>query len=137
MTRISLRICKCLALTRLPDTLVHVSIIHPFAARARTHANPTCSYDGDEAPAQPAQPAPAAKAPASEPANPEPADEPVADIAYSGGDGDDRVKQEPAFDGGDMDMNGAGWNGNGGNQSYDNAQVDDDNYGPINVKEDG
>ncbi|KAF2791662.1 RNA-binding domain-containing protein [Melanomma pulvis-pyrius CBS 109.77] len=36
-----------------------------------------------------------------------------------------------------MDMNGAGWNGNGGNQSYDNAQADDDNYGPINVKEDG
>jgi RNA-binding protein Musashi len=34
-------------------------------------------------------------------------------------------------------MDQSGYNGGGGDQSYDNAPTDDDNYGPINVKEDG
>ena len=38
--------------------------------------------------------------------------------------------------GDDTNMDGSAYN-NGGNQSYDNGQNDDDNYGPINVKEDG
>lgn len=33
-------------------------------------------------------------------------------------------------------MDGSAYN-NGGNQSYDNTQHNDDDYGPINVKEDG
>jgi RNA-binding protein Musashi len=33
-------------------------------------------------------------------------------------------------------MDQSGYNAEG-DQSYDNAPVDDDNYGPINVKEDG
>ncbi|KAL1609836.1 hypothetical protein SLS59_001347 [Nothophoma quercina] len=44
--------------------------------------------------------------------------------------------QEPAAGGVDTNMAGSAFN-NGGNQSYHNAQNDDDNYGPINVKEDG
>lgn len=53
-------------------------------------------------------------------------------MGYNGGNDEHKAKQEQDYDGGDMDMGGSGWNGNGGNQSYD-----DDNYGPINVKEDG
>jgi RNA-binding protein Musashi len=33
-------------------------------------------------------------------------------------------------------MDQSGYNA-GGEQSYDNVPMDDDNYGPINVKEDG
>ncbi|XPS74489.1 hypothetical protein M3J09_006605 [Ascochyta lentis] len=44
--------------------------------------------------------------------------------------------QEPAAAGNDTNMDGSAYN-NGGNQAYDNGQNDDDNYGPINVKEDG
>ena len=44
--------------------------------------------------------------------------------------------QEPATAGGDTNMDGSAFN-NGGNQSYDNNQNNDNDYGPINVKEDG
>lgn len=44
--------------------------------------------------------------------------------------------QEPAAGGNDTNMDGSAYN-NGGAQAYDNGQNDDDNYGPINVKEDG
>ena len=64
------------------------------------------------------------------------ANEPASDNAYNGADNGTAVKQEAGLEGDDMDMNGSAWNG-GGNQSYDNVAMDDDNYGPINVKEDG
>jgi RNA-binding protein Musashi len=35
-----------------------------------------------------------------------------------------------------MDQAQSGYNA-GGDQSYDNAPMEEDNYGPINVKEDG
>ncbi|KAJ4383633.1 hypothetical protein N0V86_001688 [Didymella sp. IMI 355093] len=44
--------------------------------------------------------------------------------------------QEPAAAGGDANMDGSAFN-NGGDQSYDNNQNNDNDYGPINVKEDG
>ncbi|KAF3045096.1 hypothetical protein E8E12_008641 [Didymella heteroderae] len=44
--------------------------------------------------------------------------------------------QEPAAAGGDTSMDGSAFN-NGGDQSYDNNQNNDNDYGPINVKEDG
>ncbi|KAF1931747.1 uncharacterized protein M421DRAFT_319887 [Didymella exigua CBS 183.55] len=44
--------------------------------------------------------------------------------------------QEPAATGGDTNMDGPAFN-NGGNQSYGNDQNNDNDYGPINVKEDG
>jgi hypothetical protein len=97
-------------------------------------ANTLSSYDGDDAPAAPA---PAAKAPTPEPVKNEAAQESAPEGNYHGGDASTQVKQEPDYSGGDMDMNGSGWNSNGGNQSYDNGHNDDDNYGPINVKEDG
>lgn len=45
--------------------------------------------------------------------------------------------QAPAASAEDTHMDASAFN-NGGNQSYDNnAQNNDDDYGPINVKEDG
>jgi RNA-binding protein Musashi len=44
--------------------------------------------------------------------------------------------QQQAAGGEDSHMEHSGYNA-GGDQSYDNAPMDDDNYGPINVKEDG
>jgi len=73
------------------------------------------------------------------PANPPPADPAPASATESTANGRDNthnVKAEPDTSG-DAEMQGSAWNGNG-NQSYDHAQVEvDDNYGPINVKEDG
>ncbi|KAF1994992.1 RNA-binding domain-containing protein, partial [Amniculicola lignicola CBS 123094] len=96
-------------------------------------------YDGDDAPAQPVQTTSAAKSEAPEPAQSEPATqqnpEPAGNGAY-GGDGGDASYQNQAYSGGDYGMEDAAGNGNA-IQSYDDGPADDDNYGPINVKEDG
>ncbi|KAF2478220.1 uncharacterized protein BDR25DRAFT_309018 [Lindgomyces ingoldianus] len=94
-------------------------------------------YEGDEAPSKPTQSAPVAKSELPEPAKA--AEEPAPSTASNGVGGGDNsaMKQEAASEGGDYDMNGGGWNANA-SQSYDHAPADDDdNYGPINVKEDG
>jgi hypothetical protein len=84
----------------------------------------------------------------SEPPKPS-ADQPAPDTAandHHPGNGSEYVKQEGggSWDR-DADMGGSGWNnsGNGNNngggsnnQPYDSIEHDD-NYGPINVKEDG
>ena len=97
------------------------------------------SYD-EEPSSKPSAAAPAAAAPPA-PAEPEPAraepaaSEPVADYSNNGADNSAMTGQS-GFGGGQVDMGGQGFNG-GANQSFDNAPAEDDNYGPINVKEDG
>lgn len=66
----------------------------------------------------------------------EPAAAPAPDSAQNGGQDSASSWQAPAAGGDDSNMDHSAYNG-GGNQSYDNAPMEDDNYGPINVKEDG
>ncbi|KAF2011929.1 hypothetical protein BU24DRAFT_412477 [Aaosphaeria arxii CBS 175.79] len=104
-------------------------------------------YEGDDTPAkpaQPAQPAPAAKPQEPEPVQPEPVNAPTQQpVAQEVNVADSRGWEQPNAAGnhGDANMGNGAWNGNGagnGNQSFDQAAGDqDDNYGPINVKEDG
>lgn len=96
-------------------------------------------YDEVEEPAKPAPAAPAVQA------EPEPAvkNESVADpsVAPSNTFGGSATKDEYAPDGGDAQMGGSTadgttWNGSG-DQGFKAEPAADDNYGPINVKEDG
>ncbi|KAG9193309.1 hypothetical protein G6011_03344 [Alternaria panax] len=93
-------------------------------------------YDDEPA----SKPAAAAPAPAPktepEPTPAEPVSAPPQDTTQ--GNGQDAAPSWPAQGGGEQDshMDQSGYNA-GGVQSYDNAPMDDDNYGPINVKEDG
>ncbi|CAN9198096.1 unnamed protein product [Alternaria alternata] len=86
------------------------------------------------------KPAAAAPAPAPktepEPTQAEPVSAPPQDSTHD--NGQNAAPSWPAQAGGEQDshMDQSGYNA-GGDQSYDNAPVDDDNYGPINVKEDG
>ncbi|KAF2202220.1 hypothetical protein GQ43DRAFT_430962 [Delitschia confertaspora ATCC 74209] len=97
-------------------------------------------YEGDDAiPANPTAPAskPAEPAPAKQEAH-ESAPAPVPEPAANTGDSQ-YGKQEEFSHGGDADMHGSNqnWNQND-NQTYDSGEVErEDNYGPINVKEDG
>ncbi|KAI4713860.1 hypothetical protein J4E90_003427 [Alternaria incomplexa] len=92
----------------------------------------------DDEPTQ--KPAAAAPAPAPktepEPTPAEPVSAPPQDTAQN--NGQDSAPAWPAQGAadGDSHMDQSGYNA-GGEQSYDNAPMDDDNYGPINVKEDG
>ncbi|KAH8726439.1 hypothetical protein GQ44DRAFT_613658 [Phaeosphaeriaceae sp. PMI808] len=94
----------------------------------------------DEEPAS--KPAPAAAAPAPAPqAQPEPVQTetvsaPAQDAAQNGADSAAQSWQAQAAGGEDAQMDQSGYNV-GGDQSYGNAPMEDDNYGPINVKEDG
>lgn len=63
----------------------------------------------------------------------EPVAEPRPDAIANTADTAPLVKRE---DDGDANMNGSAWNG-AGHQSHGNTPGGDDNYGPINVKEDG
>ncbi|CAN9405360.1 hypothetical protein AA0119_g3561 [Alternaria tenuissima] len=82
-----------------------------------------------------AAPAPAPKT-EPEPTQAEPVSAPPQDSTHD--NGHNAASSWPAQAGGEQDshMDQSGYNA-GGDQSYDNAPVDDDNYGPINVKEDG
>ncbi|KAJ4375807.1 hypothetical protein N0V83_001084 [Neocucurbitaria cava] len=91
-------------------------------------------YDEEPAPKPAAAAPPAAKA-EPEPVQAESAPTQAPDPAQNGGQEGAPSWQAPAA-GGDGSMDHSGYNG-GGNQSYDNAPMEDDNYGPINVKEDG
>lgn len=64
----------------------------------------------------------------------EAASAPAHDTAQNGQEGAPSWQAPPGGD--DTKMDHSGYNG-GGDQSYDNAPMEDDNYGPINVKEDG
>ncbi|KAF2195864.1 hypothetical protein K469DRAFT_682104 [Zopfia rhizophila CBS 207.26] len=97
------------------------------------------SYEGDDVSSKPAQPAPAVRAEEPNPVKSEVVEESMHDTVSNGAIGADSsapMRQGPGDDGGDMDMNGSAWNGNA-TQGYDHTAIDDDNYGPINVKEDG
>ncbi|KAJ4303802.1 hypothetical protein N0V90_002703 [Kalmusia sp. IMI 367209] len=96
-------------------------------------------YDEVEEPAKHVPAAPAVQA------EPEPTvkSEPVADpsIASSNTFGGSATKDEYALEGGDAPMDGSAadgttWNGSG-DQGFKAEPAADDNYGPINVKEDG
>jgi len=92
-------------------------------------------YRYDEEPAsKPAAPAPA-QAPAPEPVQTEPVNAPIQEAPQNGGQ-----ESAPSWQGqtGGDDSHGdhSAYNAGAG-QSYDNAPMEDDNYGPINVKEDG
>ncbi|RYN36664.1 hypothetical protein AA0112_g4607 [Alternaria arborescens] len=82
-----------------------------------------------------AAPAPAPKT-EPEPTQAEPVSAPPQDSTHD--NAQNAAPSWPAQAGGEQDshMDQSGYNA-GGDQSYDNAPVDDDNYGPINVKEDG
>ena len=57
--------------------------------------------------------------------------------APNGSNNDHFAQNEAPSNAGDAEMQGSSWNGNG-NQGYETAAVEtEDNYGPINVKEDG
>jgi hypothetical protein len=76
----------------------------------------------------------------SEPVKTEPVDESAPSGASNGAhdlDASAMKQEDMGTEGLDAHMGGSGWGGNG-NQSYDSVAMDqDDNYGPINVKEDG
>jgi hypothetical protein len=97
-------------------------------------------YEGDDAPANPQQSAAAVKA-EPEPIKAEVAEEAAGDgntaDAY-GADNDD-ANYGGGYNNGDADMGGGAWNGSGGgNHGYESAPAQpDDDYGPINIKEDG
>ena len=61
---------------------------------------------------------------------------PPQDTAQNNGHDDAHSWSAPAARGEDAHMEHSGYNA-GGDQSYDNAPTQEDNYGPINVKEDG
>ncbi|KAF1840297.1 uncharacterized protein K460DRAFT_206160 [Cucurbitaria berberidis CBS 394.84] len=84
-----------------------------------------------------------AAAPVAAPARAEPEQVPVEqvntqipDSAQNGGQDAVPTWQDSTARGGDSNMDHSGYNA-GGNQSYDNNHMEEDNYGPINVKEDG
>ncbi|KAH7118736.1 RNA-binding protein [Dendryphion nanum] len=102
-------------------------------------------YEGDDTPAKPTQPAlPAtkieeavpARVPSQLPAHIPSLSEQAPEVAHGG---EYAATGTPQTGAGDMVMDGSGWNSNGnGDQSYDQgAGENEDNYGPINVKEDG
>jgi hypothetical protein len=98
------------------------------------------SYDDEPAskPAAAAAPAPAPQAD-PEPVRTEQASAPTQDTNQNGAESGAPSWQAPQAGGEDMHMDQAqsGYNA-GGDQSYDNnAPMEEDNYGPINVKEDG
>jgi RNA-binding protein Musashi len=66
----------------------------------------------------------------------EPASAPAPDTTQNGADNAAPSWQAPQAGGQDTHMDQSGYNA-GGDQSYDNAPMEEDNYGPINVKEDG
>lgn len=66
----------------------------------------------------------------------EPTSAQIPNSAQNGGQDAASSWPAPAAGGDDTNMDHSGYNA-GGNQSYDNAPTEDDNYGPINVKEDG
>lgn len=66
----------------------------------------------------------------------EQASAPAPDAAQNGAESAAPSWQAPQAGGGDLHMDHSGYNA-GGDQSYDNAPMENDNYGPINVKEDG
>lgn len=93
------------------------------------------SYD-DEPASKSAPPAPAPKA-EPEPVQVESANAPPEETTQHGDQDAAPSWQGQAPGGNDSHMDHSGYNA-GGNQSYDNAPMEDDNnYGPINVKEDG
>lgn len=90
----------------------------------------------DEEPASKSAPAAAPVRTEPEPANAQPVNEPVPDISHNMAESAAPVMQEAGVGAEDSHMDGSAFNGNG-NQAFDNAPLEDDNYGPINVKEDG
>ncbi|KAH3920348.1 hypothetical protein HBI56_068910 [Parastagonospora nodorum] len=92
----------------------------------------------DEEPSS--KPAPAAPAPVPqaepEPMKAEPASAPAQDTTQTAADNAAPSWQAPSAGGQDAHMDNSGYNA-GGDQSFDNAPMADNNYGPINVKEDG
>lgn len=98
---------------------------------ARHSANDTLSYDEEPAKSAPAPPVAKSE---PEPVKTESIPEPIA-TQNEAANIAPPVQGEQSYDAGDAHMDGSAWNG-AGEQSHDNAG-DDDNYGPINVKEDG
>lgn len=106
------------------------------------------SYEGDadDTPAKPAQPPQAAKPEAPEPASTappaqEPSSAPVANGTYSADNNNYAGQQDSSNWSNNGQAGGYGANGGGNanhssNQPYESVEHDD-NYGPINVKEDG
>ncbi|KAF2850296.1 hypothetical protein T440DRAFT_397133 [Plenodomus tracheiphilus IPT5] len=93
-------------------------------------------YDEEPA-AKSSAPAPAPAPQADpEPAQAEPASAPPAEAAQHDAHNAAPSWQGQATGNDDSHMDQSGYNG-ANNQSYDNAPMEDDNYGPINVKEDG
>ncbi|KAF1838381.1 hypothetical protein BDW02DRAFT_489203 [Decorospora gaudefroyi] len=91
-------------------------------------------YD-DEPTSKPTAPAPAPQA-EPEPAHAAPVGAPSLDTAQNNDQNDAPSWPAPAAGGEDSRMDQSGYNA-GGDQSYDNAPMEEDNHGPINVKEDG
>jgi hypothetical protein len=102
------------------------------------------SYEGDDTPAKPAEPAQAAKPEVQEPASAPQAEQPAAGTPSGNGpnaDSGDSMRHDGGGWNQDSNMGGSGYNGGGNgntssNQPYQSVEHDD-NYGPINVKEDG
>ncbi|KAF2029922.1 hypothetical protein EK21DRAFT_89344 [Setomelanomma holmii] len=92
-------------------------------------------YD-EEPPSKPAAASPAPPT-APEPEKVEPASAPAPEAAQNAAENGAQSWQAQQAGGDDSHMDQSGYNGGGGEQSYDNAPMDDYNYGPINVKEDG
>jgi len=93
------------------------------------------SYDDDHTqPSAPAAPAPQA---APEPVKTEPESAPAQETSQNGQES--ATPSWPAHQAGgeDSHMDQSGGYNNGGDQSYGNAPMQEDNYPPINVKEDG
>lgn len=95
------------------------------------------SYDDEPSKAEEPAPAPAPVA-APEPIKTEPAHVPQQDTAQHGGQDSNVQSWQGQAESHESHGDQSGYNAGAGNQSYnDNAPAEDDNYGPINVKEDG
>jgi hypothetical protein len=92
------------------------------------------SYEGDDVPSKPTQPSIAALEPVASHAYDQPeVGEPMPDMQQSNGMNGSQIKNEENED---NRMQG-GWEA-AGNQHYDGGPVEnDDNYGPVGIKEDG
>lgn len=124
-------ICRCLQPARS-----HYDLLRSHSARMLDPVLIIISYDEEPA-SKPTVPAPAPKAePEPALAQPEPASAPPQIAAHNGEQQAAPSWQPQAAGGDDSHMDHSGFNA-GGNQSYDNAPMEEDNYGPINVKEDG
>ena len=99
------------------------------------------SYEGDDVPSKPAQPPTTTIKPEPIPLDPvkseAPESIPETSLEYAQNRSNGMTGMAAKSEDNDVKMNGASWEGSAG-QHYDGGPVEnDDNYGPIGIKEDG